>query len=248
MKKIIFLLPFLVLTAVLSGCGNKQTGMALKAFYYPIDQLREGQVYEYRSVGEEAFEPEYWYFRSFNTDTAVYLTGQYYDPDFNVRQFFREEYVSNGSLMKDYILYQPDTSGQLTRVDTKIPESNGLPFEVPDTQTVFLFKLRWEDPEVPGRTVTLIRNRRFTGFDDVLFHNKSLECAVFEVKEIIETEEEGFQEIRTNGLEKYGKGVGLVYYEKKITEDLFLKYSLHDRYPMQELEQKFEESLPDRER
>jgi hypothetical protein len=236
-------LSFFSVVLLIAACTGSFSKSSLRQYYFPAEELLQGQVYEYRSVGEEKYEPEYWYFRSFETDTATYLTGQFYDLEFNVRQFFREEYVSNGSFMLDYILYQPDTSGELARIDADILAPNGLPFEEPDTTSVFLFKIQWEDPEVPGRTVTLIRNRRFIGFEDWTHDNKSIECAVFEVKEIIETEEEGFQEIRTYGLERYGKGYGLIYYEKKIDDDLFLQYALFDRYSMEKLEEKFEKTL-----
>lgn len=215
----------------------------MRPYYYPVDELQEGLVYEYRSVGTLQLEPEYWYFRSFFTDTATYLTGQYYNSRFYVEQFFREEYASNGSKMIDYILYEQDSSGQSHPNYTKILAPNGLPFEKPDSSQIFLYKLQWNDRTFPGRTTTLIRNRRFIGFEKWEWQNKKVDCAVFEVREIVETEEEGFQEIQLNGIERYAKGFGLVYYEKQLGDELLLQYSLFDRYPMKILEDKYQASV-----
>ncbi len=235
----------ILLALVFTSCLGEKND--LKKYYYPIEALTEGIVYEYQSVGPVSLEPEYWYFRSFQTDTADYLTGQYYNANFYVEQFFREAYTGNGSLMVDYILYEQDSTGQSHPTHTQILAPNGLPFEKADTNEVFLFKLRWKDRLFPGRTTTLIRNRRFKGIENWEWQNKKVKCAVFEIREIIETEEEGFQEVEVNGIEKYVEGVGLAYYEKNIGDALSFKYVLKDRYPMTTLEKKYKTSVQQQE-
>ncbi len=232
---------FIILTVFLA-C-NQSEQYPLKDYYFPVETLKEGLVYEYRAAENNSLSPEYWYYCTFQTDSSLFFTGQYYNASFEVGQFFREKVVTSGTLMKSYILYLPDTSNQKTRVDINIIEPNVFSFEQTDTNTILLFKTEFSDPAVPGRTATLIRNRRFKGFKDFTLNNKKINCAVFNIKEIISTNEEGVQELTINGQEYYGKNMGLVYFEKKQEDVLLMSYKLHDRYTMEELEKKFSDKM-----
>jgi hypothetical protein len=88
-QNIIRLFLFLFAVVAMSACKKKTDHIDISDFYYPADRLTEhGLVYEYHAVNNDSLPPEYWYFRSLQTDTALYLTGTYYDEFFNVRQFF----------------------------------------------------------------------------------------------------------------------------------------------------------------
>ena len=196
----------------------------------------------------DSLSPEYWYYKTLNTDTATYLTGTYYDGQFKISQVFGEEIVNNGSLMHTYLLYETDSSGLQQPINVEIEVPNVIPFQVRDTQGIFLFKMKWTNNVVSPtdsssfvkRTTTLIRNRRYKGKQNHEILGEQKECVVFEIKEIIETEEIGFQELEISGEEWYAKGIGLVYYRKEISPDLTLEYQLNDRYPMSQLINRFE--------
>ena len=210
--------------------------------------MEEGEVYEFASVNNDSLAPEYWYYKTLKTDTATYLTGTYYDSQFKISQVFGEEIVENGSLMYNYLLYESDSSGLLQPINVQIEVPNVIPFQVRDTQGIFLFKMKWSNKVTSPtdsnafvqRTTTLIRNRRYKGKQHFDIMDEQKECVVFDLREIIETEEIGFQELEISGEERYAKGLGLVYYRKEISPELTLEYQLVDRYPMSQLLEKFE--------
>ena len=103
------LLFFCLLTIM--SCADKEAKENIKAFYFPIDKLQNGSVYEYRSVHDPKLPPEYWYYKSYESDTGTYFTGNFYNEDFIVQQFCTEEVVSNGTLLHSYFLYASDTAG-----------------------------------------------------------------------------------------------------------------------------------------
>jgi hypothetical protein len=86
----------------------------------------------------------------------------------------------------------------------------------------------------------VIKNRRFIG--DTLFNwNKQIIPAIFfKVREKIEVEKEGVSGQLFEGLEIYAKGIGLVYYEKQVSEDIRIAYRLVKQMSMEELEKKWE--------
>lgn len=235
-----FFLVLLSLPFWLLSCQQEER-IDIQPYYFPIDDLKEGLVYEYQPVNNDSIGPSYWYYRTFETDTALYFTGNFYESDFSVKQFFRAEVVSNGCLMEDYFLYLTDSLGQQTRFAADIQAANAFPFSVRDSGGVFLFKLEWTFQEAPLRTTTLIRNRRYIGRDTFDYQEQSYDCIAFEVKELVDDYNEGHLEKQYNGIELYAKDIGLVYYKKEIGENFVLEYELVDTYPMDKLEKKFQQ-------
>ena len=94
-----FSLSILFLILIYS-CQNGEKPRNIKNYFYPVDALDQGIVYEYHPVNNDELPVEYWLFKKLKTDTATYLTGQFYDHNFTVRQFFRAKIVGNGVLMK----------------------------------------------------------------------------------------------------------------------------------------------------
>ena len=68
------------------GCGSNKV-QDIGNYYYPLNALERGVVYEYRPTLTDTLPEEYWYFRSVYTDSVDYLTANYYDHNFIVRQF-----------------------------------------------------------------------------------------------------------------------------------------------------------------
>jgi hypothetical protein len=62
----------------------------------------------------------------------------------------------------------------------------------------------------------------------------------FKVKEKIENENEGVTGQLFEGMEIYAKGIGLVYYEKKVSKEAIMAYRFVRGTNMKELEKKWE--------
>ena len=100
-------LPFqissvVLLILLLSGCNDDQRD--LRDYYFPLRELTDGLVYEYRDLSMDALTADYWYYRTIPTDSAYYFTKAYYQSDFVQTQLYRESMVNNGILLKDLYL------------------------------------------------------------------------------------------------------------------------------------------------
>ncbi|MEL6863953.1 MAG: hypothetical protein AAFP19_06025 [Bacteroidota bacterium] len=241
MKRFVLLIVATILGFLsINSCQLNSNGQRnIQSYYYPMKVLEKGLVYEYTPVGNDSLTTEYWYYRTFEEDSAYYFTGQYYDYRFNVQQFFTEEVVDNGTLMRNYFFYPTDSTGKQVRYPANIEVPNVFPFYITDTLGVFLYRISWRDYDNPAMTTTLVRNRRYKGDSEHHFNGKTYDCIDFAVKELVETELEGYQEIQYDGLERYAEGVGLVYYRKALSRDFVLEYELTGVYPMEDLEEKF---------
>lgn len=236
------LASFAFLLVVLAACGNGGK-RNISAFYFPMDDLLGGKVYEYQSLGEGKPYSEYWYFRSSRTDTGTFLTGVYYDSNFQIGQIVREKIVRNGSLARNLLLYEPDFKAEkLVKVEANIEAPNVFPFEVSDSGGVFLFKLHYRPPSDSTAKIYLIRNRRFAGdAPEFSFRGKSHAAVRFTIREIVGQESEGAAEAEAFGEERYAEGLGLVYFRKEYGKGAartLREFKLVDTYPMEILEQK----------
>ena len=226
----------------LFSCGKFDGKKNIKEFYYPVDKMDQGIVYEYQSIGNDSLPNEYWFLRNLKTDTATYIAGQYYDHNFTIRQFFSAEIVSNGVLMNDYSIYEFDSLGYQIKRPAQILNGNSFPFEVKDSTGVFLFKLRWDDAKIKDAYVELTRNRRYKGTAEYSFQNKKKECVEFIVKELVDDYNNGHLEQQYNGKELYAKDLGLIYYRKNLGEGFVLEYELVDTFSMHELEKRYNDN------
>ena len=223
---------------LLTGCRQDRK-RDIRDYYFPLNSLSEGMVYEYEAVYPDSLAPYYWYYRSVPADQQMFLTGTYYEVDLIPRQLIREEMVGNGMLLEELSLFHTDSLGKQQPNPVKILAGNTFPFYVSLPGGVFLYRIEWQDPSDSSTTTTLIKNRRYLGDTTFLYKNKEYDCVAFEVKELVEVENEGVLEQQFAGVEFYAKGVGLVYVRKQVSEQLSFAYALTDRYPMDTLEQKF---------
>lgn len=235
-------LHFLIIFSIQS-CKEDNPLHHIRDYYFPLEELSEGMVYEYTSARNDSLAPEYWFYKTFELDSGYYFTGQYYDHEFQVGQFLSEEVIQNGTLLHQLYMYEQDSTGKSIRFPVNIEAANVFPFAVRDSGGIFLYRINWTSPVNPERKTTFIRNRKYTGKHTYTFNDKTFDAVHFDIKELIETEEEGYQEFQYNGEEIYAKGIGLVYYRKEISASMVLEYKLNDRYTMAEFEKKFSGSL-----
>ncbi len=227
---ILFLLP---------ACGDGKRD--IRAYYFPVETLRDGVVYAYDRADIDSVAPEYWYYASFLRDSGQFLSGTYYDAKFQISQITTEKITSSGALTRSYFLFEPDSSGEKqVQIPTRIAANNVFPFRVTDSLGVFLFSLQFNPPAEPGSTVYLIRNRRFLGDGpDFDFKGKKYPCVRFGLREAIGNKREGSAEVEGTGEEWYAKGLGLVYYRKQYgTQGFNFSYRLTDTFTMPELERR----------
>lgn len=232
----------LVLLFEASGCDP--ISKDIRAYYFPVKQLTEGQVYEYRSLepGSDRIAT-YWYYRSFILPDSAILTATYYEDRFEPLQFSREEIIHNGVLQNQLTLYEPDSSGRSVSVSVDIQSPNLFPFKVKENGGIFLYRASWQMPSEQGAKTTLIKNRRYVGDTTIQVFGKKYACVVFEVKEMVEHYLDGYIEYPYEGREYYAKGVGLVRFDKSFDSKNSISYGLFDRYPMDTLLKKFDKYI-----
>ncbi|NBC07687.1 MAG: hypothetical protein GVY26_10890 [Bacteroidetes bacterium] len=234
---------FLIGLSCLTSCQNSGQ-QDIRDYYYPMRLLEDGLVYEYRSPTIDSLTPAYWYHRSLIQDDGVYLTSTYYEHKLEPLQLVKEEMVSNGMLIEDLFLYAPsDSTGLQDRIQVEVLQGAAFPFVVSDSSGVFLNKIRWSPPQDSGATYTIIKNRRYLGDTLVNVLGEEREAVVFQVDELLEHDKNGVFEKRYGGQEVYAKGIGLVYYNKTVDEQMSWDYALAGRYPMDSLEQQFKQQL-----
>ncbi|MEM9885657.1 MAG: hypothetical protein AAF849_07180 [Bacteroidota bacterium] len=215
----------------------------IKTYYFPLHNLKDGLVYEYRGVNNEQLPPYYWFYRSIRAAESTFLTGMYYDYTFTPQQFIREERIDNGMLLEETFIYETDSLGLQNQIPVEVAAGNAFPFEVKDSLGVFLYNISWYSPK-DSMAYTLIRNRRYKGKTTFAYKDKDYRAIEFSVRELIETEQEGFLNIELEGKEIYAQGLGLVYVSKKSLDSNFEQsYQLYDTYSMEALEAKFGEQL-----
>lgn len=234
---------FLILIILFFSCQNGNNSASEKRniseFYFPIDDLFEGKVYEYQSVGNEHDPPFYWYYRTLNTGENTYFTGMYYDYNFTPFQFIREEKVSNGMSLQDFYWYETDTlTNKQNKVPVNISSGNVFPFKVSNPPGVVVSSINWKLPTDTLTKMTFIRNRQFDKDTVGTFQNREIEAIKMNVLELIDNEREGHLEQEYSATEIYGKGIGLIYFEKNIAPEWQMKYQLVDIYSMEEFVEK----------
>jgi hypothetical protein len=234
---------FLLLSFLLSLFACGRAGYRdIRDYYFPLKSLTEGLVYEYRAVGGDA-PAEHKYYRSFIEDKQVSLTVTQYDGNLLPSVFTREKLADNGMQVEELVLLYPDSSGKQIQVPAEVEAADVFPFRVKEEGGIYLFRVSWADPADSTHVTTLIQNRYFDGDTTITFQGESYPAVRFLLREGLDDEQEGVLSIEYESREVYAKGLGLVYYEKAISEDFVLRYELADRYEMRVLEGKFREMM-----
>lgn len=235
---------YLGLWIFLTTCQSTNSYQDIRNYYFPLKALQDGQVYEYQPQGNTPTGPAYWYYRSIIQEGSVHLTATYYEQDLLPLQFSNELMTSSGMVLEDLFLYETDSlSGDQTQTTVQVEVDDVFPFRVRKEGGVYLYHVRWDDPNEQG-TFSLIKNRRYLRDTTFVFEKQSYPAQLFELRELISHDQEGVWEQEYQGQEIYAKGLGLVYYSKKVTEALELSYRLAKRYPMTVLEEKFRLQYP----
>ena len=234
---------FILIASFLSNCKNEKD---ITEYYFPVKDLQQGKVYEYRFVGHPEIDPQFWYYQTLKADPKAsekkgqFFTGTLYNAKYQIQQIVNEEVVSNGMMLNDLYLYMYDSLNVQTRIQPKILSPSVFPFAIEDTSHIYLYKIKFAYPNDTTHTTTIIKNRRFAGKTEYTYKGKKYDCAIFENKESVDDDLNGRWHNEFKSKELYAKGLGLIYY-KKILGTTVLEYELSDIYEMSDLEKKFSE-------
>ncbi|MBP6826159.1 MAG: hypothetical protein KA165_06355 [Saprospiraceae bacterium] len=221
-----------------SGDGKRD----IRDYYFPVEELHGGKVYEYDLAKGDSSSPEYWYFRSSRRDSGQFLVGTYYDNRFQIGQIVREKIVDNGVQVHDYFLYESDwQTGRQIQTVAQVESPDVFPFRVQDSSGVYLFRLNYHPSFDSSTTIYIIRNRIFLGEGPGFEFQGAIYPSIrFGLREVIGNEKEGAAEIEGRGEEWYARGLGLVYYRKSFgkSNQVAFEYRLKDIFPMSEFEKR----------
>jgi hypothetical protein len=224
------------------GCGKKN----IRDYYFPLTQLREKpMVYEYEFKTKDTTVHLYSYFQTVVQGDSISFVGTDYDPNFQVMMMRREEMLINGMKLKDLRYYGSDSLGKAIEMMATVKGGAVFPFEVKDSNGVFINIIHYKDPKDSTHETTLTRNLRFLRTTTYDYKNQKYEALEFE-----KSEEQAERDLKQGGWqhvfkikEIYAKGLGLVYSKRFVTEDEAVEIRLVDTYSMEALEQKFKRHL-----
>lgn len=245
MHRVIFFFSLIFLLILASSCNDPKDELRdIKDYYFPVENLDPGVVYEYETADDPRNPPFYYYYRNVRSASNLFLTGTYYDYDFTPIQFVREKVTPTGMILADFYFYQTDTlTDKQNQVPVEIQAKNVFPFTVNEEKPgVLLFTIKWDDPEPTGTEYTLIRNRQFAKDTTYNYQGKEHQAVKFYVRELIDNYNQGHLETEYDGMEIYVKDLGLVYFEKNVSKEFIIKYKLKDTYSMTVLEEKFKQN------
>ncbi|MBK8877953.1 MAG: hypothetical protein IPN74_05225 [Haliscomenobacter sp.] len=247
---VLFFRPLLLISllALSQSCQKEGGYRDIRGYYYPLKELQEGLVYEYRAEGMPELGSSYWYFRFSSGPKGNYLYSTFYEQDMIPAQQLKEEVVSNGLILRQLYLYGRDSlpGGRQNRSEAEIISPSVFPFRVREHGGIFLYHVRWQDPGDASAWYTVIKNRYFAGDTTFVFEGKTYPAVNFELKEHFELDQIGVFESTYSGMEIYAKGLGLVYFRKEIQENMMLAYRLESRFPVEKLEERFRSQYPSR--
>jgi len=210
---------------ILSAC-NDNSGKDIHNYYVNPDSISAERTYFYSSVDPGNPQKQIWKLKSERSGNSIFVSGSYIDENGLVYQTTREEYLNDGSVMRELNVIQYDSTRQAHKISVKIEQNNVFPFLVKNIPSgVFVYVVSWKDPLDTAMNIRLIRNRQIGAETTYKWQNNTMSAIVVNTKDLIETEKDGFQEIKYKGSEIYARNIGLVYFKKdfgKWTEEFKL--------------------------
>lgn len=234
-----------VICVMLAAACKGDSKRDIRDYYFPVEDLRRGQVYEYDLAKGDSSSPEYWYFRAFQRDSGQFLAGTLYDERFQIGQIIRVKIEDASVVARSYSIYDADfETGKQIQTNAVIESPEVFPFQVKDSAGVSVFKLKYHPAGDPEVTIQLTRTRIFLGnAPDFEFNDEVYPCVRFGLTEEIGTGKIGKGKLTGTGEEWYARGLGLVYYRKTFASKkakVEYEYRLKDIFPMSEFEKRAE--------
>ena len=207
-----------------TSCGH--TGRptdGYSEYYIPIASLPvEGKVYTYRNLSDTTAAPEVWRHHKIGEGRMESINYDFNGVEVQ-RQYDRQ--VVDGVVTDSLILLFTDSTGLRGRTAVKVISPYRFPFQPGDTSKVWLTQFEWKQPG-DSLKVVLQRRRRWDGDTTWMYHGKTLPAVRFTTDDTLETEEVGWTTSHWKGIEIYAKGIGLVYYKRRVSNDLVLEFAM----------------------
>ena len=210
---------FLVFTCCLS-CQSG-TEASLKMYYYPVPEEGTTVAYTYRSPNNADL-----YYRYELEKEGEGVLGKYFDQNDLIQLTFKEEYTPSGATLKMMRLTEYDSLMKPHTVHAQIITDDIFPFHELKPTELIVYHIKWNSPIKPSRRTILLRNRRLLGDTSIVFNGEKIDAVKIDVHENIELEDNGTVEYSSKGVEIYAKGLGMVYYRKRVGDKVDLEYQL----------------------
>jgi hypothetical protein len=191
-----------------------------KPYYFPVDDLQEGNVYEYSILQDSnTFLAYYWFLQSQKGEQGEdFLIWKRYNPLFEQDQYIKEWLVKDGVVTTEYELFARDSSQSLQRYINEVEQNIVYPFEAAlDSNLAYRFACTMTLPP-DFVTVRLVRDRRFLQAMEYVYKGRELPAIAFSCTDLYDLEDKaegGFWEQKEMSIEIYAEGIGLVYTESK---------------------------------
>lgn len=194
-----------------------------REYYIPMATLpAEGITYTYRNLRDTTAAPELWKHKKMGE--GLIISTNYDSRGLETqRQYDRQ--VIDGIVTDSLILMFEDSTGRRGETHVKVVSPYRFPFIPGDSTKVWLTQLEWFQPD-DSLHVVLQRRRRFDTDTVWTYHGKSHPAVRFTTNDNLQTEAVGWTDSNWNGQEIYAKGIGLVYYQRRISSELVLEYAL----------------------
>jgi hypothetical protein len=247
MKYFLLLLSTLIIFAACENSGESTTN--IEKYYFPTDNLRDGgNIYEFQTIvnnetiagQNDTLLPEYFKYEYFPHDTAKMLVTTQFDQFCRQTAIYQDEIVSNGVLQIAMRLMSYDSLKTTIPkiVVAEVEKPNVFLFEVEDSSE-FVYQSSWKNPLDQTDEYTIARKRRYKGKTTHVYNGRTYDAIEFEITDRITakspTEGDFHQEF--SKVERYAKGLGLVYFTVPNGESS-IRYELKDIFEMDDFIQK----------
>lgn len=205
------------------ACQTEKTeSKNLKSYYFPLEELKNGVVYEYQSLVDST--REYWFYKQFVSGDSVMLLGQNYDRHLQVRQFQSELITDSGAKLLELDLFDEGPNGSInTKVNISTPDL--FAFSQMDRTEKLIYHVNWEDP-LQDMGVEIIKNRFQDDIYQMDFEGKQVNYLKMIVSELVSIRQDGHLDLEWYGEEWYAENIGLVFYSKETKEGEKFAYKL----------------------
>ena len=154
--KTLYINWFLIILFLFIACkANVNETKNLRSYYIPINELRNGMVYEYQSIEDNT--SEFWFYKQFISGDSLMLLGQFYDKYLQVRQFQTELITDKGVKLLSLNLFDETPNGSIN-TEVSITNDDLFSFEPMDSTEKLIYHVNWEDPS-QEMGIEVIKNR-----------------------------------------------------------------------------------------
>ena len=210
---------------LLLNCSEEK--LDLRDYYFPLKTLENGKVYLYKDVGSGAFAKEFWYLKSTKLKDGYELNVTILNRHARTTQYIVERSTEGEMKTVRTTLIERNAYKEEFPVEAKVVQPYVFNFALADTSKSLYSNLDWINP-IDSLQYTLEKVRYFKGFsvDEIMGEEiKTLNMGINTSFKSF-TPLDGETDSEWPGEEKYGKGLGLVYYKRAVDPSILKEMQL----------------------